>query len=308
MLEIQNLSKRYGKFLALDNLSLSIEDGAIFGFVGPNGAGKTTTMRILATLMKPTEGTAAINGIDINQDPLTIRKQIGYMPDFFGVYDRLRVTEYLEFYGRAAGMTLAQIQKAAAEFLELVDLTEKRDNYVDSLSRGMKQRLCLARCLLHNPSLLILDEPASGMDPRARLDMMSILRQLKDMGKTILISSHILHELSELCDVIGIMEHGKLLMEGDVKTILAHASGSDLLEIKLADQIERTVSVLKEQTGVKGITMEGQTLCVEGELSDERMIQLLKTLVAADLPIISFARVSGKLEQVFLEVTVDEQT
>ncbi len=309
MLETRNLSKRYGNFLALDQLTLDVQAGSIFGFVGPNGAGKTTTMRILATLMRSSGGTARIDGIDVDDDPLAVRKTIGYMPDFFGVYDNLRVTEYLEFYGRSAGLSAKQCHSAAADFLALVDLSEKSNFYVDTLSRGMKQRLCLARCLMHNPKLLILDEPASGMDPRARVEMMGILRELRHLGKTILISSHILPELGELCDTIGIMERGRLVMQGGVAEILARASGVDIVKVTLVgtDQIEDAVRLLQEHQGVTGLHCEENTIRVEGEIDDASLPALLKRLVLADIPVAGFGRSNGNLEQVFMEVTVDEQ-
>lgn len=309
MLEIRNLSKRYGKFLALDDLTLDVAQGSIFGFVGANGAGKTTTFRILASLMRATSGKARIDGVEVGADPRAVRKRIGYMPDFFGVYDNLKVTEYLEFYGRAAGMGAKECQKAANDFLALVDLEDKRSFYVDTLSRGMKQRLCLARCLMHNPKLLILDEPASGMDPRARFEMMGILRELRHLGKTILISSHILPELGELCDTIGIIERGKLVMTGLVGEILARASGVDVIRIRIADgsRIDEAIRMLKEQSGVTGITLEDDALRIEGDIEDAELPEILKRLVLAGIPVMSFGRSNGNLEQVFMEVTVGEQ-
>ena len=214
MLILESLTKRYGDFTALDGLSLEIGDGCLHGFVGPNGAGKTTTMRILATLPKPTSGSASVNGADVVKNAAEARRNIGYMPDFFGVYDNLKCWEYLDFYGRCYSQSASDRKKMTERLLDLVQLTEKREAYVDSLSRGMKQRLCLARSLIHDPALLILDEPASGMDPRARADMKTILRTLREMGKTVLISSHILPELSEMCDSLTILDHGKLVFSG----------------------------------------------------------------------------------------------
>src|SRR5699024_448716 len=200
MIEIQHLTKRYGSFTALNNLSLSIEKGTVFGFVGPNGAGKSTTFSILATLLGPSEGTAYINGYDVTKDAKQVRKSIGYVPDFFGVYDQFKVHEYLDFYGASYGILSVERKAIIPQLLELVNLTDKTNAYVDLLSRGMKQRLCLARALIHDPEILILDEPASGLDPRARVEMRGILKELKKMDKTIIISSHILPELSEICD------------------------------------------------------------------------------------------------------------
>lgn len=202
MIEIKGLTKKYGSFYALKNLNLNIEEGTVFGFVGANGAGKSTTFSILATLLQPTAGEAWINGVSISQNPEEVRRQIGYMPDFFGVYDHLKAEEYLDFYGASYGLDPKQRMELIPKLLELVNLSNKRYEYVDLLSRGMKQRLCLARALIHDPSVLILDEPASGLDPRARVEMREILKELKAMGKTILISSHILPELAEMCDTL----------------------------------------------------------------------------------------------------------
>lgn len=236
MLEIKQLYKRYGKFTALDHIDLTIEEGNIFGFVGPNGAGKTTTMRILATLMAPSGGDAWINGVSVTENPTEVRRQIGYMPDFFGVYDNLRVDEYLDFYSAAAGLSHQEGKRSSAELLELVYLSDKSDQYVDHLSRGMKQRLCLARSLIGNPKFLILDEPASGMDARARVEMKMILKTLKDMRKTIMISSHILPELAELCDTFGIIERGQFKFLGTLEEIGTKVHGGQLIVIEVLSQ------------------------------------------------------------------------
>ena len=210
MVDIEELTKRYGKFVALDHMNLHIDKGEIFGFVGPNGAGKTTTMRIMCGLLKATSGKVTIDGVDALGRPADVKRKIGYVPDFFGVYDNLKVMEYMDFYGSMYGMSKREVEKVADKYLELVALQDKKDEFVDSLSRGMKQRLCVARALIHDPELLVLDEPSSGLDPRSRHDMKNILRDLKEMGKTIVISSHILPELSEMCTSIGVIDHGDL--------------------------------------------------------------------------------------------------
>jgi ABC-2 type transport system ATP-binding protein len=209
IVEINGLSKKYGQLTALDNLHLNIEEGAVFGFLGPNGAGKTTTMRILTTLLKPTAGDAHIAGYSVRKNPNDVRRVIGYMPDFFGVYDDMKVWEYLDFFAACYNVPANVRQGMIGDLLALVDLGHKRDAYVESLSRGMKQRLCLARTLAHDPQILILDEPASGLDPRARIEMRELLRELKQMGKTIFFSSHILSEVADICTSIGIMEAGR---------------------------------------------------------------------------------------------------
>ena len=206
MLVVDNLVKKYGKFKAVNGLSLKIDEGHIYGFVGPNGAGKTTTMKVIAGLMRPASGRVSVNGVDISRDPRGVKKKAGYMPDFFCVCDGVKVSEYKDFYGGVYGIDRIDRSKISDQLLKLVDLSHKKDSYVDSLSRGMKQRLCLARSLIHNPELLILDEPASGLDPRARIEMKEILKELRDMGKTIPISSHILPELAEVCTSIGCTE------------------------------------------------------------------------------------------------------
>lgn len=300
MLQIEGLTRRYGKFVALDHLDLTIETGTLHGFVGPNGAGKTTTMRILATLLPASEGKAWIDGMEVSRQPRLVRKMVGYMPDFFGVYDGLKVSEYLDFYARCYGLRSQERTQMADQMLELVRLTDKREAYVDTLSRGMKQRLCLARSLMHNPSLLILDEPASGMDPRARAEMKSILRTLKDLGKTVLISSHILHELAELCDAISIIDHGKLLFSGNMDALSRRMSKEGPIEIRVEDGMDTAITLLKEHEGVRGLEMEDDLLRVtfEGDAA-----QLLKRLVQGGVDIRDFHRTPVNLETAFMEVT-----
>src|SRR6059036_3191556 len=220
MIETRDLTKMYGDLYALDRLTLKLERGDVYGFIGPNGAGKTTTMRILATLLNPTWGEATVCGYSIYNGAKDIRRIMGYMPDFFGVYDDMKVIEYLEFFAAAYRIKGAERRKKCDQVLELVDLGYKRDALVTSLSRGMTQRLGLARVLLHEPQVLLLDEPASGLDPRARIEMRGLLKELRNMGKTILVSSHILPELADICNKIGIIERGKLLFDGDVQSAI----------------------------------------------------------------------------------------
>lgn len=303
MLYIENLVKRYGKFTAVDHLNLEVERGEILGFIGPNGAGKTTTMKIIATLLPLTSGTVKVDGIDVTRDPVAIRGMIGYMPDFFGVYDNLKVMEYLDFYGSSYGIPREQREKMSRDLLELVRLEGKEENYVDTLSRGMKQRLCLARSLIHNPELLILDEPASGMDPRARLEMMGILKELKRMGKTVIISSHILHELTELCDVIAVIENGKLVSHGNVDDIMARVHGKRVLRIRLLGSIDKAINILKQQPAIDGIIEDGNSLEVSYNCSDDELWMVIKALVDERIPIISFTKGDNNLEHIFMEVT-----
>src|SRR5690242_340235 len=220
MIETRDLTKMYGDLYALNRLNLTLEQGDVYGFIGPNGAGKTTTMRILATLLNPSWGEASVCGYSIYTGSKEIRRSIGYMPDFFGVYDDMKVVEYLEFFAAAYRIKGPERKKKCEQVLELVDLGYKRDALVTSLSRGMTQRLGLARVLLHEPQVLLLDEPASGLDPRARIEMRGLIKELRNMGKTILLSSHILPELADICNKIGIIERGKLLFDGDVQTAI----------------------------------------------------------------------------------------
>ena len=303
MLKIENLVKKYGTFTAVDHLSLELGKGDIFGFVGPNGAGKTTTMRVVATLMEATSGTVLVDGINVADHPVKVRGKIGYMPDFFGVYDNLKVDEYMDFYGSCYGLSKGERNKRSDELLELVNLQDKRDSYVDTLSRGMKQRLCLARSLIHNPELLILDEPASGMDPRARIEMKGILKALKEMKKTILISSHILHELAELCSSIGIIERGKLVYSGELQDIMRRITGKTILEIRVLSEVDKAVSLLREQPLVEDISGEDNTLQVSYAGNDEDMTALLKLLIQHEIPVLSYTKEEGSLEEVFMEVT-----
>ena len=240
MMECRELVKRYGRTLAVDRLSLRVEAGEVHGFVGPNGAGKTTTMKILATLMRPTEGDALVDGVSAVHEPQKVRALVGYMPDFFGVYDNLKAWEYLDFYAGCVGMDAKARRRRIDELLELTALTAKREAYVDQLSRGMKQRLCLARALMHDPKLLILDEPASGMDPRARAQMREILREIGQMGKTVLISSHILPELSELCTSVTVLQKGRAVFSGSVDEMERRMHGAPLV-IRLAETPEEHV-------------------------------------------------------------------
>ena len=308
MLELKQLTRYYGQFLALDNLSLTIGDGELHGFVGPNGAGKTTTMRILATLLQPTSGTAVLDGVDVVKNPKETRRLMGYMPDFFGVYDRLKASEYLDFYARCYGFGYRERLKMIDSLLELVNLLDKKDSYVDLLSRGMKQRLCLARALIHNPKLLILDEPASGMDPRARAEMKGILRTLKDMGKSVLISSHILPELSEMCDALTILDHGKLVFTGSVEELSSHMRGDAPVQIKLVESRREEFMVglelsLKQYPGVVSINQdEAGTVSVVFDGDDAAASELLKQL-AQQYPVADFHRAPLNLEKVFMEVT-----
>ena len=255
MIETINLTKRYNDLVALDNLNLGINEGDCFGFIGPNGAGKTTTIKILATLLKPSSGQAQINGLTVGYQNRQIRPLIGYVPDFMGAYEDMVVTEYLEFFAAAYNIHGQQRKKVVHDVLELTDLTYKATAEVNSLSRGMQQRLSIARVLLHDPKVLLMDEPASGLDPRARIEIRELLKELKRMGKTILISSHILHELAELCNVVGIIERGKLLFAGTVKDAIQRARMGHIIHVGVAERWSQAAEVLQKIPGVKKIVL-----------------------------------------------------
>jgi len=263
IIETINLTKRYGELVALNNLHLNIEEGECFGYIGPNGAGKTTTIRILATLLQPTWGEARICGYVIGYESRKIRPLIGYVPDFFGAYEDMVVQEYLEFFASAYGITGDSRTRIVGDVLELTDLTHKRDSLVDSLSRGMKQRLSIARVLLHDPKVLLLDEPASGLDPRARIEIRELLKELHKMGKTILISSHILPELADLCSSIGILERGELLFHGSVAEATRRARTGVRLHVVVNNEPALAASLLARVDGVKSAVHENGRITVE---------------------------------------------
>ena len=303
MLKIRNLTKRYGRYTALDSLDLQIDRGEIFGFVGPNGAGKTTTMKIMAGLLKADAGEIYIDDIKLFEDYNRLKEVIGYMPDFFGVYDNLQVMEYLEFYASAYGMETRQARRLGGHLLEMVHLEGKEECYVDELSRGMKQRLCLARALIHDPQFLILDEPASGLDPRSRFEFKEILKELRDNGKTIIISSHILMELAEMCTSIGIIERGKMILQGSIEDILETVDTSNPLIIRVYDQVDTAVLLLKREEKIESLTIRGNSIFASFSGNREEEARLLKTLIDNGVLVQSFSREQGSLESLFLKIT-----
>ena len=303
MIKVIDLTKYYGNFAAVRELNFQVERGQIYGFVGPNGAGKTTTLRMLATLLAPTAGEIIIGGIKAQDNPLHTRKLIGDMPDFFGVYNDLKVNEYLEFYGEASGRMLADVRRDIPSLLELVGLAEKSQDYVNNLSRGMKQRLCLARALIHRPEVLLLDEPASGLDPRARVELRNILKELQAMGKTIIISSHILAELSQICTHVGIINNGLLALSAPVSEVLARVEGDAVIIVTVADRQEEARLWLLEQQGIRDVTLANSG-SLEVVFSGDRMAQaaLLREL-ATRFTLFEFTPSKGNLEELFMEIT-----
>ena len=304
MIEVINFTKHYGDFVAVDNLSFSIGQGETFGFIGPNGAGKSTTIRFLATLLRPTSGEGRVAGYSVTAEPMSVRRVIGFMPDDFGVYDGMKVWEFLDFFAVAYEIPRSYRKKIIGEVLDLLDLTHKRDDYVNGLSKGMKQRLCLAKTLVHDPPVLILDEPASGLDPRARLEMKALLNELRQMGKTILISSHILSELADFCTSIGIIERGKLLAAGSIRDIQQRIRSHRVLKVRvLDDTTDRAAELLRGDQSIRMVETYDHTLSAEFEGQDQDMARLLDRLVQSGVTVQSFAEEPLSLEEVFMMIT-----
>jgi ABC-2 type transport system ATP-binding protein len=305
-IETRDLTRRFGKLTAVEQLNFQVPAGSIFGLIGPNGAGKTTTLRMLAGLLEATSGDILVNGQLANHDWRDLKRQIGYMPDFFGVYEDMLVWEYLDFFGRCHGLAPARRQQVTDELLELVDLTGKRDAYVETLSRGMRQRLCLAHALVHDPTVLLLDEPASGLDPRARVEMRELLRELGAMGKTIVVSSHILAELAELCDSVGIIEKGKMVASGTLDEVRRHASQGRTLHVETLSSLDEAEAALRNLAGVGNVYPASEGLDVEFLGDDEATADLLSALVAQGVRVIAFTEIASDLEEVFLRLTQGE--
>lgn len=299
-----NLTKQYGPgLLALDELNLTLNPGDVFGFIGPNGAGKSTTMKILCGLLKPTSGEAFVLGRDVVRNGEFVRRNVGYMPDFFGVYEDLTVTEYLDFFASAYGIPFRQRRKVIADVLELTDLAYKRDANVDSLSRGMQQRLGLARVLVHDPPILLLDEPASGLDPRARIEIRELLRELQRLGKTILISSHILSELGEFCNKLGIIERGRLLVSGTIDDLMRRARAHPVIAIETVGDPTPAAEVLRREPGVEAVQQTDGQLLVTLRDPTAHHHALIASLTAAGVRLHAVAPQQLKLEDVFLRLT-----
>jgi ABC-2 type transport system ATP-binding protein len=303
MIETVRLTKMYGQLYALKELDLKLREGDVYGFIGPNGAGKTTTMRILATLLNPTYGEAYVCGQSIYNGAQEIRRVVGYMPDFFGVYDDMKVIEYLEFFASAYRIRGAARKKICEEVLELVDLTYKRDALVTSLSRGMTQRLGLARTLLHSPKVLLLDEPASGLDPRARIEMRSLLKELRSMGKTIMVSSHILPELADICNKIGIIEQGQLIVNGDVADVMKQVRAEVVLNVTVAERTPEAADFLQRQPEVASVDDRKGVLVVKLKEGVHRHGPLAARLIGEGFELTTFKEDEINLETAFMHLT-----
>lgn len=303
MIETRQLTKRYGQLIAVNEINLLLREGDVFGFIGPNGSGKTTTMRMIATLLQPDYGEAYVCGKSIYTNPQEIRRLVGYMPDFFGVYDDMTVIEYLEFFAAAYRIHGPQRRKICEEKLELVDMAFKRDAMVNQLSRGQTQRVGLARTLLHEPQVLLLDEPASGLDPRARIEMRNLLRRLGEMKKTVIVSSHILPELADVCTRVGMIEKGNLIVDGNVEEVMRKARQQIQLEIRVADRIDDAAKLLEQQDGVEGIDIVQGTIQtrLKPEVLDYSALPTL--LISEGFRLTLFREEEVNLETAFLSLT-----
>ena len=308
MIQTVNLTKRYGELIALNNLNLEVDEGDCFGFIGPNGAGKTTTIKILATLLKPTWGEARVAGLSVGPvNAREVRRMIGYVPDYFGSYEDMVVKEYLAFFASAYGIHGERREAVIGDVLDLTDLTGKLDAEVNSLSRGMQQRLSVARVLLHDPKVLLLDEPASGLDPRARIEMRELLKELHRMGKTIVISSHILLELADLCNVVGIIEGGELRFTGTMAEILERArdAGGGVVLVGTATRLSEAASIIRDVPGVESVepAIGGGGLRVTLTAPDGQVPEIARRLVAAGLELTRLEEEKVNLETAFMRLT-----
>ncbi len=308
----EGLVKRYDGTLAVAGIDLAVEPGEIFGLVGPNGAGKTTTMRILATLLRPSSGDAEVAGWSVTRNPDEVRRVLGFMPDVFGVYDDMKVWEYLDFFARCYGIAPAARRRMIGDLLELLDLADKRDAYVQTLSRGMQQRLCLAHALVHDPQILLLDEPASGLDPRARVELRELLRELRTLGKTIVISSHILPELEELCTSVAIIDRGQVLAHGRVADIERRLRFGAVLRVRILEEGDALVAAVDhfaaDQDVVSAVLLDDGTIELGFRGNDVASSRLLARAIEHGIRVVTFARAASDLEELFLQVTADERT
>lgn len=310
MIRTDKLTKYYGDFCALKDLTINIEKGSIFGYIGPNGAGKTTTIRILAALMKPTSGSAYMDEVEVTSNPRRIKEMVGYLPDFFGVYEGMRVLEYLDFFGAAFKIPRGKRKKRITEVLETTGSTYMEDMFVEALSRGMKQRVGIARTLIHDPRVLLLDEPLSGLDPSARVEMKNLLGKLGQMGKTILVSSHILPELAAICDTVGILDQGSLHAFGPVDEVMRGIRQSRIVKISVLDDVEGVASLLRklgENSGIDQVQVEAPDIRFEWSATEKELSNLLALLVEKGFQIIGFEEVPMSLEEAFMELTASKE-
>ena len=303
MIRVDGVKKFYGHFCALDSLSLKISDGSLFGFVGPNGAGKTTAIKIMTGIIYPDEGSVTIDDMRPEDDLIRYKSMIGYVPDAFGIYNNLKVSEYMEFFAACLGLQGMDARKKTEQLLEYVDLSDRADFYVEALSRGMKQKLALARALINDPPILIMDEPTSGLDPRTRYEFKQMVGELSDRGKTIIISSHILSDISELCTDIAIIDQGSVVMSGRLMDVMKLVTAENPIIITMAGKTMQAIKFLREDDTVKSIAIKGNDIMVNFAGSSKDEAGLLKRLVDAGLPVRSFSREKGSLESIFMQLT-----
>lgn len=303
MLDIENLTKYYGDFCAVDHISMHIHQGDLYGFVGPNGAGKTTTLKILTGLIKPDQGTVLMDGCDLIRQMYKKKSDIGYMPDFFGTYDNLKLIEYMQFFASIYDIGGLKADSVIERLLKLVHLEDRKNQYVDELSRGLKQKLCLARCLIHNPKLLILDEPASGLDPAARFEVREILKKLNSEGKTIIISSHILSELADMCTHLSIIQDGKIIADNTVTAIMDLQNASKTLIITVCSNAEGAAQLIRGSEYVEHLSYTANEIRVNFSGTAEEAAQLLSSLVLAGIPVCGFKHEKTSLETLFIRLT-----
>lgn len=310
MIRIENLTIRYDSLIAVDNLSMEIPHGEIFGFIGPNGAGKTSTIRVLATLLLPYKGQVSVDGYDVFKEPDKVKRIIGYMPDFFGVYDNLKVWEYLDFFGSSYGMKGSQLRNKIDEVLEITNLGVKKETYVEELSRGMKQRLCLAKTIIHDPHLLILDEPASGLDPKGRIEIRDLLKKLRNTGKTVFISSHILTELADIVTSVGIIELGKMVVSGRMEDVLSKMQEKRFLKLKLIGSFDRDniLLLLKGLPTIIKTEIKDNMLNVELTGGDKEVAEYMEFLFKNKIQIVPISDHRADLEETYLRLTKGEVT
>ena len=303
MLEIKDLYVNYGAVHALNGVSMTVKDGEIVSLIGANGAGKTTTLRIISGLLKSDGGDLWLDGVRTTKNILKQKSLIGFVPDFFGVYENLNVIEYLEFFAASYGIYGRAGTVRAREVLEMVELSGKEEQMVDSLSRGIQQRLCLARAMIHKPKLLVLDEPNSGLDPRARVEMKELLQNLRSMGKTIVISSHILSELAEMCNSIGIMDHGKLVEAGNIEDVMEHVFGGNRIVVSVHGEMEPAVRMLKEHPQIRVESVGEKEIHISHAMKEEEIAQLIAQMIQNGIIVTGFYKEEGNLESLFMQLT-----
>ena len=306
MIEVRDLVRKYDEHLAVAGISFTVEKGDIYGFIGPNGAGKTTTIRILSTLLEPTSGDVRVGGRSVIRDPYEVRKLVGYMPDLFGVYDRVTVWEYLDFFSAAYRIDRARRRIVIEGVLELTDLGGVRDRLCIELSKGMKQRLCLAKTLVHDPQVLVLDEPASGLDPRARIEFRALLKELREMGKTIFLSSHILTELSDVCNAVAIMEKGRIVASGTIQGILERLQPKRAYAVTVLDRAEEARGIIEGSGAASSVSCADHTVRFHLEGPVEGVPRIVKALSDGGIPIVGLEEVKENLEGLFMQLTRGE--